>query len=128
MFMFNKVFMFTAGLALAISSHADVYLGSYQGYEYYLLPSKTKQVTRTKYEVQMERFVAQDKKVDGLAKGSYTLYRRYIECSNKTVATISWANYNKHNRLLDSKKMSHLKYYDIFPRSWGSALYDEICR
>ncbi len=126
--MLKQLLVLGLGLGMVFSAHADVYLGSYQGYEYYLLPSKTKKVTATKYEVQMERYVAQDKKKDGLAQGSYTLYKRYIECSNKTVATISWHNYNKQNKLIDSEKMSHLKYYEIFPRSWGSALYDEVCR
>lgn len=126
--MLKKFSVFCLGLGLSLVSYADVYLGSYQGYEYYLLPSQTKKVTNTKYEVQMERYVAQDKKKDGLAQGGYTMYKRYLECSDKTVGTISWHNYNKQGKLLNSEKMSYVKYYKIFPKSWGWALYHEVCR
>lgn len=116
------------GLGMCMLASADVYLGKYEGYEYYLLPSKTKQVTNSKYEVTMERYVAKDVKKDGIAQGGYTLYKRYIDCKNRTVGTISWANYTKANKLINNDKVNHVKYYDIFPRSWGSALYDEVCR
>lgn len=116
------------GLSVSTLTHADVYLGKYEGYEYYLLPSKTKQVTGTKYEVAMERYVAKDVRKDGIAQGGYTLYKRYIDCANRQVATISWANYTKANKLISNDKVNHVKYYDIFPRSWGSALYNEVCR
>ncbi|MFC0819769.1 hypothetical protein [Moraxella marmotae] len=124
-----KKSLLAIGLCLPVLACADVYLGSYQGYEYYLIASKTKAVTGTsKYEVEMERYVAKDIKKDGLGQGSYTVYRRYIDCAYKKVATISWHNYTKNHKLIDGEKVKHLKEYDIFPNSWGAALYNEICR
>lgn len=124
----KKLTVLALGLSLTMAANADVYLGSYQGYEYYLLPSKTKQVSQGKYEVTMDRFVAKDIRRDGIAQGGYTEYKRYIDCKNKTVATISYKNFTKNDKLISEDKMSYLKYYDIFPRSWTSALYDEVCR
>lgn len=124
----KKLCLLALGLSVGMSAYANnIYLGKYEGYEYYFYPQKTKQVATAKYEVTMERFVAKDVKKDGIAKGGYTIYKRYIDCGKKQVATISYKNYTKSGVLLGEDKMNHLKYYDIFPRSWGSALYDEIC-
>lgn len=124
----KKMLVLALGLGVAVAANADIYLGKHEGYEYYLLPSKTKQVSAGKYEVTMDRFVAKDVKKDGIAQGGYTEYKRYIDCHKRQVGTISWANYTRHDKLIDSGKVNNMKYYNIFPNSWGSALYDEICR
>lgn len=124
----KKLLILTLGLGMTITANADIYLGKHEGYEYYLLPSKTKKVSATKYEVTMDRYVAQDVKKDGIAQGGYTEYVRYIDCSKKQVGTISYKNYTKAGKLISQDKMNSVKYYNIFPNSWGSALYAEVCR
>lgn len=124
----KKLLILTLGLGMTITANADVYLGKHEGYEYYLLTSYTKKVSATKYEITMDRFVARDVKKDGIAQGGYTEYKRYIDCHKRQVGTISYKNFNKEGKLLSQDKMNTVKYYDIFPNSWGSALYAEVCR
>lgn len=124
----KKVMMMLVGLGCMLSANANsVALGIHEGYEYYLKPSYTKKLSPTRYEVKIERYVARDVKKDGIAQGGFTIYTRVLECKDRTVATASYENYGRNGQLIGKDKMSALKFYKIFPNSWGSSLAYELC-
>lgn len=80
-------------------------------------------------EAWVKYVVYNDIKKDGLAIGDYTMFLNKYNCSNRTVTSISYAEYNnKTGNLLKAYTYpSYTSARNIIPETIGESILDAVC-
>jgi Tfp pilus assembly protein PilF len=64
----------------------------------------------------------------GFENYSYSLVLKEIDCGNKQSGTLSIADYDNKDNVLDSGDIEHVTMHHILPDSTGESLYDVVCK